>query len=137
MHGTMAPVEVITSVQRRRRWTAEEKQRIVAQSARPGTAPSQVARAHGISSGQLFTWRRQFLAAAVGAVGEAGFVPVQIANGSAVPHLAGSEPVAGSRSALRSEGCIEIKLPGGIAISVGKDVDVETLRRVVAALLVR
>jgi len=128
MHGTMAPVEVITSVQRRRRWTAEEKQRIVAESARPGTTASQVARAHGISPGQLFAWRRQFLAAAVGEVDETGFVPVQIATGATGPSTAGSGPMG------RDHEPIEIRLPNGIEISIGKDVDVETLRRVVAAL---
>ena len=75
----MTTVEVITSVERRRRWSREEKLRIVAESARPDRTASQVARAHGIAPGQLFTWRRQLLAAAIGhCEGENGFVPVRI-----------------------------------------------------------
>jgi transposase-like protein len=58
----MAAVEVITSVERRRRWSREAKLRIVAESARPDCAVSQVARAHDIAPGQLFTWRRELLA---------------------------------------------------------------------------
>jgi len=51
-------VEVITSVQRRRRWTVAEKLQIVEESELPGMTVSYVARQHGISPSQLFTWRR-------------------------------------------------------------------------------
>lgn len=61
----MTTVEVITSVERRRRWGREDKLRIVAELAQPDRTVSQVARAHGIAAGQLFTWRRQLLAAAI------------------------------------------------------------------------
>ena len=43
----MATVEAITSVERRRRWSRDEKLRIIAESARPDRTASQVARAHG------------------------------------------------------------------------------------------
>jgi hypothetical protein len=51
-------VEVITSVQRRRRWSAEEKARIVQETFAPGMSVSLVARQHGVAPNQLFTWRR-------------------------------------------------------------------------------
>ena len=51
-------VEVISSVQRRRRWTTEEKVRIVEETYLPGNSVSIVARRYGISANQLFTWRR-------------------------------------------------------------------------------
>jgi len=51
-------VEVITSVQRRRRWTVAEKLQMVEESELPGMTVSYVARQHGISPSQLFTWRR-------------------------------------------------------------------------------
>jgi len=123
----MAPVEVITSVQRRRRWSLEEKQRIVAESARPDRTVLQVAREHGIAPNQLFTWRRQLLAAATGAdVGANGFVPVRISGeGSAAGRSAPSAVMAGG---------IEIRLPSGVVIGVGSEVDVEALRRVLTAL---
>src|SRR6266446_9366038 len=52
-------VEVITSVQRRRRWAISEKERIVAAALEPGANASEVARAAGIHVSQLFRWRQQ------------------------------------------------------------------------------
>lgn len=52
-------IEVITGVQRRRRWTVEEKIGLVEQSNRPGMSVSYVARTNGIAPSQLFHWRRR------------------------------------------------------------------------------
>src|SRR5687767_15868262 len=52
-------VEVITGVGRRRRWTDEEKARIVAESFDPATTVSAVARRYGLHASQLFMWQRQ------------------------------------------------------------------------------
>jgi transposase len=65
--------EVLTSPERRRRWSLEEKLRILAQSVAPGSSASLVCRLHGISSGQLYTWRRQFRAGEL-----TGFAPVRL-----------------------------------------------------------
>lgn len=54
----METVEVITSVQRRRRWTGQEKKRIVEEAEQPGMSISFVARKYGIHPNQLFSWRR-------------------------------------------------------------------------------
>jgi transposase len=51
-------VEIIASVQRRRRWTASEKVRMVEETVEPGMTVSLVARRHGVAPNQLFTWRR-------------------------------------------------------------------------------
>jgi transposase len=69
MTGKIERVEVITSVERRRRWPAEEKARIVQETYAPGMSVSQVARQHGISPNQLFTWRRLYAEGALSAVG--------------------------------------------------------------------
>ena len=53
-------VEVITSVERRRRWAPAEKRSIVEETYQPGMTVSYVARKHGISPSQLFYWRRRF-----------------------------------------------------------------------------
>ena len=47
-----------SSGQRRRRWTASEKVRIVEETFEPGMTVSLVARRHGVAPNQLFTWRR-------------------------------------------------------------------------------
>ena len=54
-----AAIEVITSVQRRRRWSMAEKEQLVAASLEPGAGVSAVARDAGIQPGQLYGWRRQ------------------------------------------------------------------------------
>ena len=51
-------VEVVTSVQRRRRWTPEQKLEIVKQTNEPGSYVSLVARQHGLTAAQLFQWRK-------------------------------------------------------------------------------
>jgi transposase len=51
--------EVFTGAGRRRDWSDEEKDRIVAESYGGELSVSAVARRHGLSPGQLFTWRRQ------------------------------------------------------------------------------
>ena len=52
-------VHVITSVQRRRRWSVFEKKAIVEETYEPGKSVSYVARKHGISASQVFLWRRK------------------------------------------------------------------------------
>ena len=46
---------------KRRRWTTEQKRRIVAESMQPGVSPAMVAHKHGISTGQFYAWRQQLL----------------------------------------------------------------------------
>lgn len=62
-------VEAITSVERRRRWSAEEKTRIVQETYAPGMSVSLVARQHGVAPNQLFSWRRLYAEGALSAVG--------------------------------------------------------------------
>ncbi len=69
MTSTYDRVEVITSVQRRRRWSTEEKVRIVEETYLPGNSVSLVARRHGIAGNQLFTWRRLMAQGALTAAG--------------------------------------------------------------------
>jgi transposase len=110
-------VEVITGVGRRRRWTDEEKARIVAESLDPATTSSAVARRYGLHASQLFTWRQQLQRSASSAetIGGPAFVPVLVAEGSA----ASAEPA----------GRMEIAL-GPAVVRVGADVDAAALRRV-------
>lgn len=54
----MSQVEVITSVQRRRRWTAEQKKAMVEEAEQPDNSISSVARKYEVHPNQLFKWRR-------------------------------------------------------------------------------
>ena len=67
--ATPSRVEVVTSVQRRRRWTPEQKLEIVQQTNEPGSSVSMVARQFGISAAQLFQWRKAYLQGSLMAVG--------------------------------------------------------------------
>src|SRR3954454_6809203 len=108
--------EVITGVGRRRRWTSEEKARIVAESLDPATTASAVARRHGLHASQLFTWRQQLQrSAATAALGEQEFVPVLLAEDGPAP--------------AETVGRMEIAL-GPAVVRVGADVDAAALRRV-------
>jgi transposase len=61
-------VDIITGVQRRRRYTAEEKVRLVEETMRPGMTASAVARLHGVSPSLLFAWGRRIAEGGVEAV---------------------------------------------------------------------
>ena len=52
-------VEIISGIYRRRRYTAEEKVRLVEQTMQPGMTVSAVARLHGVAPSLLFQWRRR------------------------------------------------------------------------------
>ena len=56
-------------MQRRRRWTTDEKVRIIEETYLPGNSVSLVARRHGIAGDQLFTWRRLMAQGALTAAG--------------------------------------------------------------------
>jgi transposase-like protein len=67
MTGKIEQVEVITSVQRRRRWSADEKAAVVQETYAPGMSISLVARRHGIAPNQLFRRRRLYVEGALSA----------------------------------------------------------------------
>lgn len=52
-------IEVLAGIQRRRRYSVDEKMAVLAEAAQPGMSISYVARRHGISPSLLFGWRRR------------------------------------------------------------------------------
>ena len=52
-------IEVLSAIQRRRRYSLDEKLTVLAEAAQPGMSVSYVARRHGISPSLLFGWRRR------------------------------------------------------------------------------
>jgi transposase len=124
--------EVLTGPERRRRWSVEEKLRILAQSVAPGSSASLACRVHGISSGQLYTWRRQFRTGEL-----TGFAPVLVAP--PVNELPGAtapiDPVRPDGDAGRPpDGLIEVELQSGIKLRITGAVDAALLRQVLSAL---
>ena len=59
MSSSVDRVEVFSQIQRRRRWSVDQKLAILAEAAQPGMSISYVARRHGISSSMVFGWRRR------------------------------------------------------------------------------
>jgi len=59
MSSCVERVEVLGPVQRRRRYSVDEKLRVLEEAAVPGMTISFVARRHGISPSLLFHWRRR------------------------------------------------------------------------------
>ena len=99
-------VEVLTSVERRRRWSAAEKERLVAASLECGGSVSTVARSAGIHPSQLYGWRRQLVR---GSPPAAGFAAVRI----------GSEPISAAvPSTAIAAGLIEIEFANGSRMRV-------------------
>jgi transposase len=111
-------IEVITSVQRRRRWSATEKERLVAASFEPGSGVSAVAREAGIHPTQLYGWRRQLRPQAPAA---AGFAAVRI----------GSAPAP---TGLLCAGLIEVEFASGSRMRITGAVDPATVATAVATL---
>jgi transposase len=137
-------VELITRSERRRRWSIEQKQEIVAESLRPETTPTEVARKYAISSGLLYSWRQQLLHAPVGPLKRSTPSFAQVEVSAEPPKPASSdcsavEPVGAVSAARRPrfEGLIEIVLPQGVTLRVDAQVDGRALRRVLGALASR
>jgi len=113
-------IDLIPRGERRRRWTTEQKQTIAAQSLIPGASPTNVARLHGISTGQLYSWRQALKAAQP--IGR--FARVEMAP----------QPVAPPDVATRPPGLIEIALSDGTTVRVEAGIDPRALRRVLGVL---
>ena len=52
-------VEVLDGVERRRRWSRDDKMRIIEETLAPGAVVTEIARRHGIATSLVFTWRRR------------------------------------------------------------------------------
>jgi transposase len=135
--GSYRRIELITGERRRRRWTAEEKARIVAESLEEGANISEVARRNGVVRGLLTVWRHKFVAAA--GVQAPGFVPVRIEveRGAELAGEPGSVAPAPTQPQMVSRrvklGGIEIEVSGAL-IRVEPGVDAATLCTVLSVL---
>jgi transposase len=119
---TNGRVEVITTVQRRRRWSTAEKQRIVAASLERGAVASAVAREAGIHVSQLFRWRQELCQRDEAPA--ATFAAVTVSP----------EPV--SAPALPAPpGVVEIEFVSGARLRITGAVDAATLSAAVGALV--
>jgi transposase len=131
--GAYQRVEVITGRQRRRRWTAEEKARIVAESLDADANISDVARRHGVARGLLTIWRRELSGGGQEPGQSFAAVKIDIAPASNEGSRYSTEPDAVALPAVRSRGRIEIDVAGA-RIRIESGVDHATLAMVLAAV---
>jgi transposase len=126
-------LEVFTGAGRRRKWSDEDKARIVAEIVASGDSVCSVARRHGLSPQQLFGWRRQLREAAGGySEEEVQFVPAVV--DTVVPALAVDRERKTVRCKAKADtGIIEIEVDG-ITIRAGRGADTTMIAAIVQAL---
>jgi transposase len=135
----MTEVEIVTRVERRRKWTIEEKAALLAEVEAEGGKVKLIAPRHRISESLLYNWRSAWKAAAAAATGPSGaiaFVPLGVlgeANGAASAALSPAEPLRQRRREDKA-GAIEIALPNGARVSVDAFVNEKALSRVLRAM---
>lgn len=123
-------MEIITGVERRRRWRLEDKLRIVAEADAPGASFAAVARRHEVSRGLLWNWRQQVRSGRLVAEPMPDFVPVRI-----VPDLPDLPSPGPARMPVPTgDSRVEITLPDGTCVRVGADVGLASLRRIMMAV---
>jgi transposase len=124
-------IEIISGKERRRRWSAEEKLRIVAESHEPGACVKAVAARHDVYPSLLFNWRRQVRRGRLSVPHRPEFVPVRL-----LPLEREANPNLSDRAAHDGGqiGGIEITLPDGSRIHIRDAAQLPLLRPVIAAL---
>ncbi len=115
--------------QARRRWSDEDKRRLVAETLAPGATVHGVARRRGVSASQLFAWRKLFQGGPADTVPAArvpGFAAVAIAP-TTVPPVGTAVP----------SGLIEIELAGGDRVRISGAADPAGVAAALRALVGR
>jgi transposase len=132
-------LEVITETGRRRWFSKDDKARIVEETLVPGAVVSEIARRHGLTPQQVFTWRRQARRQPAPMADDPQFVPA-VVDAMAPVAVAGHERKTVRRKAkpdVRARRCdaggIEIEAEG-VTIRVGRGADVTVIAAIVHAL---
>ena len=125
-------LEVITGTGRRRRFSADDKARIVEETLAAGAVVSEVARRHGLSPQQLFGWRRQARQPVVAGTDAAPqFVPAVVET--PLPESTMRRQRKRTRQADRTSGSIEVEIDG-VTVRIGRGAEAKTVAAVLRAL---
>jgi transposase len=113
----MTSVTVLSGRERRRRWTAAEKLRIVAESRSAGLSIAEFARRHDVHPNLVHVWRRQAQTGelSVAADGEANFVAVSVAGESSAAGLIADEAGVGTVVEVMLRNGRVLRLSEGVA----------------------
>jgi transposase len=128
--------EIISRVERRRRWSSEEKVKILTEALEPGATVSAVADRNGISRSQVYAWKRLAQRGGIPGISPNGsqgqlFAPVCI---EAMPPAPAPAMAAPAITYPQRPGAIEIALTNGRIVRVDEGIEPVRLARLVAAL---
>jgi transposase len=118
----------VLGTERRRRWSYDEKVRLVEETLQAGETVCGVARRHGVAASLLFAWRRQARQGRLGGAAVPALIPVEIVSALAPASTCAPQPPSSPSQRARA-GIIEIEL-GGCRVWVDRDVDAGALQRV-------
>ncbi len=119
----------------RRRWSVQEKVRIVHETLEGDVSVPVVARRHSVNANQLFIWRSQYrrgeLAANDGGDRAVKLLPVQVET----PHVPQRKVGTSDEKSACTTGCMEIQIAGGRHVKIWGQIDAKALRVLVRELL--
>ena len=127
-------LEIINGIGGRRRWSVDDKARIVEETLAPGAVVSEIARCHGLTPQQVFGWRRAARRTVDGddEAGSPRFVPAVVEHPKPEPVRKQRKPRRASRSG-DATGLIEMEI-GGVTVRVGRGAEAKTVAAVIHAL---
>jgi len=117
----MAQVHVITGIDRRRRWSEEQKRAIVAASFAPGASVQEIARHADIRSNQIYRWRHKF------STSSSGFAQVLVAPPAPIKSETASQPAE----------TIEVAVTDGSRVRIPVSVSPELATAIIKAMVGR
>jgi len=125
--------EIINGIGGRRRWSLDDRARILEETLAPGAVVSEVARRHGLTPQQLFGWRRAARRSVEVSddIGSPLFVPAVVEQPNPEP-VRRRKPRGANRSG-EATGIIEIEI-GGVTVRVGRGAQAKTITAVIHAL---
>jgi transposase len=126
-------LEVLQLIERRRKWPAEVKARIMEEALAPGTTIASVADRHGIARSQVYGWLKKARAGKLPGIflspaASTAFVPVKVEEAAA------AAPTQSRTKAAHRAGVVEIALTNGRSLKVDEEIDPAVVARLAAAL---
>ena len=133
--------EVISTVERRRRWSTEEKLRIMSEALERGATVSAVAERNGVCRSQLYTWMRaarddRLPGISITPQARKSFVPVQIGPAAGAMPTSGAPPTVPDLqvSSRRRMNLVEVVLCSGRTLKFDESIEPAALARLVSVL---
>ena len=115
--------EVLTGPERRRRWSVDEKLRILAEAEMEGSRVADIARRHDITRQHIYQWRRELRGKGLLSLAPPVFLPVELASEIARRNRDDGDATREHR--------VEIGLRNGRSVRISADVPDDVLHRMI------